>query len=114
VSELCAVADVSQRTLEYAFRETVGISPLQFLQLRRFHATRRDLLAADRKTTTVLNIAYANGFYQMGRFAVRYKQLFNESPSQTLMGPPAQFPSRLARLESLRHESWVVSGRDRN
>ena len=27
-------------------------------------------------------------FYLMGRFAVRYKALFGESPSQTLQRPP--------------------------
>jgi AraC-like DNA-binding protein len=98
VSELCTAANVSQRTLEYGFRETFGISPLRFLQLRKFHKTRRDLLAADGRKTTVLDIAYANGFYQMGRFAVRYKALFNESPSITLMRPPPVLQSRLGSI----------------
>jgi AraC family ethanolamine operon transcriptional activator len=88
VADLCAAAKVTQRTLEYAFRETFGMSPLGFLHLRRYHAARRDLLAADGKTVTVTEIAPKNGFYQMGRFAVRYKALFGESPSQTLQRPP--------------------------
>ena len=88
VADLCAAARVTQRTLEYAFRETFGMSPLGFLHLRRYHAARRDLLAADAKTATVTEIAQKNGFYLMGRFAVRYKALFGESPSQTLQRPP--------------------------
>ncbi|MGD8854536.1 MAG: helix-turn-helix domain-containing protein, partial [Gammaproteobacteria bacterium] len=88
VADLCAAARVTQRTLEYAFRETFGMSPLGFLHLRRYHAGRRDLLAADAKTVTVTEIAQKNGFYQMGRFAVRYKALFGESPSQTHQRPP--------------------------
>ena len=88
IADLCAVAQVTQRTLEYAFRENFGMSPLGFLHLRRYHAARRDLLAADAKTVTVGEIAQKNGFYQMGRFAVRYKALFNDSPSQTLERPP--------------------------
>jgi AraC family ethanolamine operon transcriptional activator len=88
VADLCTAARVTQRTLEYAFRETFGMSPLGFLHLRRYHAARRDLLAADATTVTVTAIAPKNGFYQMGRFAVRYKALFGESPSQTLQRLP--------------------------
>ncbi len=84
VADLSAVARVTQRTLEYAFRDNFGMSPLGFLNLRRYHATRRDLLAGDRSSVKVREIAQLNGFYQMGRFAVRYKAMFGESPSQTL------------------------------
>jgi AraC family ethanolamine operon transcriptional activator len=88
IADLCTAAQVTQRTLEYAFRENFGVSPLGFLHLRRYHAARRDLLAADAKTVTVGEIAQKNGFYQMGRFAIRYKALFNDSPSETLQRPP--------------------------
>jgi AraC family ethanolamine operon transcriptional activator len=90
IAHLCAAAQVTQRTLEYAFRENFGMSPRGFLHLRRYHAARRDLLAADAKTVTVGEIAQKNGFYQMGRFAVRYKALFNDLPSQTLQRPPGK------------------------
>ncbi len=97
VADLCNVARVTQRTLEYAFRETFGISPLRFLHLRRYHAARRDLLAADGRTTTVTEIALKKGFYHMGRFAIRYKALFGESPSQTLERPSEKSDSYLLR-----------------
>ncbi len=102
VADLCTAACVTERTLQYAFRENFGLSPLGFLHLRRYHAARRDLLASDCKMSTVQEIAQCNGFYQLGRFAVRYKSLFGESPSHTLMKPPLETQSRLP--------SWQGSG----
>ena len=101
VAELCAAASVTERTLQYAFRESFGLSPLGFLHLRRYHAARRDLLAADCRISTVQEIAQYNGFYQLGRFAVRYKALFGESPSHSLMKPPLETQSRLPSWQSL-------------
>lgn len=89
VGDLCAAASVSERTLEYAFREELGVSPRRFLHLQRYHTARRDLLAADCRGATVQTIAQSHGFYQLGRFAIGYKALFGESPSHTLMKPPA-------------------------
>jgi AraC family ethanolamine operon transcriptional activator len=97
VADLCAAACVTERTLEYAFREAFGLSPLGFLHLRRYHATRRDLLTADGRTTTVNEIAQRNGFYEMGRFAVRYKTLFGESPSVTLSRDCDRIPQGMLR-----------------
>lgn len=101
VADLCNVAQVTQRTLEYAFRETFGLTPLGFIHLRRYQATQRDLLAADSKTATVKEIAQSNGFYQMGRFAGRYRELFGESPSHTLNKPPIVLHCRLPNLREL-------------
>jgi AraC family ethanolamine operon transcriptional activator len=84
VPDLCAAAGTSQRTLEYAFRETFGITPLNFIRLRRFHMTRHELLVTRPGETTVGDIAYRTGFLEPGRFATSYRQLFGESPSQTL------------------------------
>jgi AraC family ethanolamine operon transcriptional activator len=97
VADLCAVARVTERTLEYAFRENFGTSPATFLHLRRYHASRTDLLAARPKAATVSEIALNNGFYHLGRFAVRYKELFGESPSQTLGHPPEKGDRYLLR-----------------
>ena len=95
VADLCSAACVTERTLQYAFLETFGFSPRQFLHLRRFHAARRALLAADRKTAKVNEIAQRNGFYDMGRFSVRYNALFGESPSDALKKPTQASQSHL-------------------
>jgi AraC-like DNA-binding protein len=101
VADLCTAASVNERTLQYAFRESFGLSPLGLLHLRRYHTARRDLLAADCRMSTVKEIAQYNGFYQMGRFAVRYKALFRESPSDTLRKPPTEFQRRLPGVEEM-------------
>jgi AraC-like DNA-binding protein len=59
------------------------------------------LLAADGRTTTVSEIALKWGFYHMGRFAIRYKALFGESPSQTLVRPSEKSDSYLLRRTDL-------------
>jgi hypothetical protein len=46
------------------------------------------LIGADARTATVKGIALEHGFYQMGRFAIRYKALFGKSPSESLQQPP--------------------------
>jgi AraC family ethanolamine operon transcriptional activator len=101
VADLCNVARVTQRTLEYAFREAFGLTPLGFIHLRRYQATQTDLLVAYSRSATVKEIAQSNGFYQMGRFAVRYRELFGESPSRTLNKPPAVLHCRLPRPRAL-------------
>jgi AraC-like DNA-binding protein len=42
------------------------------------------LLRGDPRGCKVTNIASDLGFTELGRFAVRYRQMFGETPSQTL------------------------------
>jgi AraC family transcriptional regulator, ethanolamine operon transcriptional activator len=81
---LCAEVGVSQRTLEYAFQERLGTSPMEFIRRLRLHAVRRALLTAERGGSTVTEIAMTFGFYQLGRFAAEYRAIFGELPSATL------------------------------
>jgi len=90
ITELCQAAGVSERTLQYAFREVFNTTPLAFLRRQRFHAARRQLLASKDKVATVSQIAVAQGFYELGRFAVEYRRLFGEMPSETLRRPPVE------------------------
>jgi AraC-like DNA-binding protein len=50
----------------------------------RLSETRRALLAARSRLTTVTEIAMCFGFLELGRFSVEYRKVFGESPSQTL------------------------------
>jgi AraC-like DNA-binding protein len=84
---LLAAAAVSPRTLEYAFREELGLSPAAFIRLLRLHALRRALLASDLGESTVTELAYHLGFTQLGRLAGAYRSTFGESPSATLARP---------------------------
>ena len=84
IPDLCEEAGISQRSLEYAFRKTFGMTPLAFQRLRRLYRTNLDLRNADISQTSVSEIALQNGFYELGRFAKYYRQVFGELPSETL------------------------------
>jgi len=86
-AELCAAAAVSARTLEYAFREELGLSPAAFIRRLRLHALRRALLASALGESTVTELAYHLGFTQFGRLAGTYRRIFGEAPSATLARP---------------------------
>ena len=85
--ELCQALGVSDRTLWTCCHEALGVSPMHYLWLRRMNQTRRALLHADPATATVTGIATAQGFWELGRFAVQYRTLFGERPSATLSRP---------------------------
>jgi AraC family ethanolamine operon transcriptional activator len=87
-SQLCQLAHVSERTLQYAFRERFGVSPAAFLKARRLAAAHRALLVADVSGTTVGNIIAEFGFWHLGQFGADYRRVFGETPSTTLRRPP--------------------------
>ena len=88
-SKLTSVAGVSRRTLEYAFKDELGLSPREFIYTLRLHEVRRALLLAEARTSTVGDVAATHGFYQFGRFAGDYRRAFGELPSVTLRRPSA-------------------------
>jgi len=80
---LAAVAGVRPRTLQAHFRTHLGTTPLGWVRRMRLARARQQLLAG-LDETTITDIAFANGFSQLGRFAARYRSQFGELPSQTL------------------------------
>lgn len=84
VTDLCELAHVSRRTLQYSFESVLGISPLRYLRLSRMNNVRRGLLAGLEDGQTIASLAADQGFWHAGQFAHDYKQLFGENPSQTL------------------------------
>ena len=82
--DLCAELDCRLRTLHHAFAGYFGSPPATYHKKIRMNAARRTLLQADPEVTTVTNVAIQYGFWHLGRFALDYKQLFGESPSQSL------------------------------
>jgi AraC-like DNA-binding protein len=75
---------VSSRTLRMACQRQFGVSPTQYLLLRRMRLARRTLQYADPAVTRVTDVATDLGFWELGRFAVKYRQIFGETPSATL------------------------------
>jgi AraC-like DNA-binding protein len=90
VSDLCSVAAVSERTLEYAFKEVMGFTPMTYLVRLRLHRVRQALLAATQGSTTVSAEALNWGFWHFGEFSRAYKECFGELPSDTLRRKPGE------------------------
>jgi len=84
IPELCNIAKLSERNLQYAFNEYLGITPIRYLRLVRLNGVKRDLLLAQPKKDRIVDIALNWGFIELGRFAGKFRQLFQELPSVTL------------------------------
>jgi AraC-like DNA-binding protein len=87
LTEICAAIGVAERTLRVVCEEYLGMAPIRFLSMRRMHLVRRALRQADPSKTTVTRIATDHGFWELGRFAVAYRVMFDESPSESLRRP---------------------------
>ena len=90
VSELARHSGVAERTLRNAFRNCYGLSPMEYLRIRRLHEARRLLRASCPEAKTVTQVAFSLGFWDLGRFARAYRQLFGELPSETLRNSPVR------------------------
>ncbi len=84
MSELCATANVSERTVQYAFQDIMGMSPLTYLHRLRLHRARDELRKAKSGSTTVTDVAMNWGFWHFGEFSRAYRNCFGEEPSNTL------------------------------
>lgn len=88
VMMLCQALHASRGTLQRAFMQIYGISPLAFLRLRRLNGARRALQAGRDTGTTVASIAMHWGFFHLSRFSRDYLRQFGELPSVTLGSRP--------------------------
>ena len=90
MSEVCAAAHVSERTLQYHFENCLGASPHQYLKAMRLNAARRMLrLGVDQAglqlpAPSIADIAAQCGYDHPSRFAGDYRRLFGVLPSETL------------------------------
>ena len=84
MAEICAIAHVSERTLQNLFKRELDMTPKAFLNGQRLHGVHRELWCAEPPTTSITDIANHWGFWHMGQFAADYRRLFGELPSATL------------------------------
>ena len=96
MADLSRTAGVSERTLRAAFHDVLGVSPKQYVIRQRLCAAHHALATADPQTTTVTDVATAYGFYELGRFAGRYRAFFGEQPSRTLHHVQGHWPEKVA------------------
>jgi AraC-like DNA-binding protein len=83
VAELTRVAGIGARSLQLGFRKHRGCSPLDFVRARRLERARLLLLTSD-AAQTVSAVARLTGGRHLGRFSIRYRERFGESPARTL------------------------------
>ncbi len=84
LSDLSAVAGVSERRVRDAFSEWHGVSPTAYLRAAALREVRRTLLNGPFARDPVTRAAYDFGFWHLSRFAGQYRALFGESPSATV------------------------------
>ena len=90
--ELCALVAVSDRTLRSCCTEFLGMSPTQYVLLRRLKQVRRELRNANLNMVNVAEVARRFGFAELGRFAETYRAAYGEAPSATLQRIPGTRP----------------------
>jgi AraC family ethanolamine operon transcriptional activator len=82
VAATCRRLGVSERTLQRAFHECLGVGLRAYEREQRLRGVHGAILAhGDRRTVT--DIAMSFGFWHLGRFAGAYRALFGCSPAET-------------------------------
>jgi len=87
VAEMASVACLGERQFLRVFRSYVGISPKQFIRLRRFHRTIQEMqrIAAEDKPIDLMAVALNHGYYDLSHMALEFQQMGCVTPSQFRM-----------------------------
>ena len=101
LSNLSRYAHTQARSLEYGFREVLGVSPMAYVRATRLQRARRLLRTTAVRTRSISEIALDCGFWHLSQFAMDYKLLFGESPSITFRRTEAQLPRSERRRQEL-------------
>ena len=83
LADMAAVAGVSERSLQAAFRRFRDTTPMEYLRDCRLAKARRWLEQAAANNESVTSVAMACGFNHLGKFAQVYRARFGETPSET-------------------------------
>jgi AraC-like DNA-binding protein len=81
---LASTIGVSQRTLEHGFRDTLGMTPAEYIRYHRMNRVYHILSKAQPSSTTISQTASQYCFSNHGRFSVKYREHFGEKPSSAL------------------------------
>jgi AraC-like DNA-binding protein len=81
--DLERVLNLSARGVRQLFQDNFGMSAAQYLRLRRLNNAHRDLKRGPWGRKPVTEVAYKHGFFDLGRFASAYRDIFGELPSET-------------------------------
>ena len=83
INSVCDRLRISRRTLQRAFTDLLGVTPHHYLRNWRLTRAHEDLVNGRAKSVTEAAMYW--GFFDLGRFAGYYGQLFGEHPSHTLI-----------------------------
>lgn len=92
LADLCEHLHVSARSLQQAFVDHTGESPMVYWRNLRLDKVREVLRRAAGQATpgvAVTQVAADHGFVHMGHFAAQYQRRFGERPVETLKTPRA-------------------------
>jgi AraC-like DNA-binding protein len=84
ISDLVAEFEVSPRTIQQHFKNTLGYTPKQYLHQLRLNAIRKELVQGKPESIMISDIALKYGFFYPSHFGSEYKRVFGETPTQTL------------------------------
>lgn len=86
-AEMASVACLGERQFLRVFRSYVGVSPKQFIRLRRFHKTIQHMQgdAANGRAIDLMHIALQHGYYDLSHMAMEFQQMGCVSPSHFRM-----------------------------
>lgn len=86
LADIAAAVYITPRAMQYMFRKHRDCTPMEYVRQVRLHHAHLDLAAGDHTATTVGDVARRWGFGHLGRFALRYRMTYGESPHTTLHG----------------------------
>lgn len=81
---LCRALGISERGLQMHFKEALGLGPKAWFRCIAMNRVRSELIQRDNRPGSVAETAVKYGFDHLGRFSRDYRELFGESPSETL------------------------------
>lgn len=95
VADIAGACNLSVRGLQAMFRNRLGVTPMARLRQGRLRRVRAELVASDGAATTVAAVAGRWRLSHPGRFAAAYRELYGESPKDTLLraGPEPAGPA---------------------
>ncbi|MBN3828234.1 helix-turn-helix transcriptional regulator [Burkholderia sp. Ac-20384] len=84
VREVASQIGVTERAMQVAFKNHLGLSPSELIRRQRMERIRDDLLDNGQSTSRVLEVANKWGVRHRSTLINSYRRVFEEAPSQTI------------------------------
>src|SRR6202045_857493 len=108
--ELAQATGVSARALQRAFERCGQPPPMIYLRGLRLHRLHAELASHSPDSVTVTMVAGRWGFVHLGRVASQYRELFGETPSETLRAGAASLSHTASSTEGPHAAATVTKG----